>query len=550
MPKVFDAGSRFFHTFFCNGVAAALLFVVAFGSGLFAADSCQLNITLVDDQTGKPVVGLIRVKTPNGKSVAITNLLQRGAMLKRSGPAKEWHCLVGPTTVSVPRGQLTIEGFSGLETEMAVARLDLSGKANAKVTLRLKRFFDAKLRGWRSANTHVHTRRMTRDESDSYLQTIGRADDLELIFVSHLLREGADKTYTSNGYTKEDLHRLSTKDLLFENGEEHRHNFGPGGEGFGHVMLLNLNELVRPVSVGPGIMKIGTDAPQLAQGIQTARGDGGTVIWCHNMFGLEDIPNWLDGRVHAQNIFDGGNHGSYKDTFYRYLNLGLRVPFSTGTDWFIYDFSRVYADLNGADMSSENWLNALRSGRTFISNGPLLDLQIGDAKIGETIRLTGPGKLQVRASAQGRSNFSKIELIRNGKIVASANSQPDSNHFTAELSHSIDATESGWMALRVANRILPTAPQTPIRGSGTGKNELGEGLFAHTSPIYIQVGDSEVFDAATAAELLREMEKALLTIQIKGVFANERERERVSAVYEVAILNLANRIASAKVRAK
>ena len=30
----------------------------------------------------------------------------------------------------------------------------------------------------------------------------------------------------------------------------------------------------------------------------------------------------------------------------------------------------------------------------------------------------------------------------------------------------------------------------------------------------------------------------------------ERERERVSAVYEVAILNLANRIASAKVRAK
>ena len=79
---------------------------------------------------------------------------------------------------------------------------------------------------------------------------------------------------------------------------------------------------------------------------------------------------------------------------------------------------------------------------------------------------------------------------------------------------------------------------------------MGEGLFAHTSPIYIQVGDSEVFDAATAAELLREMEKALLTIQTKGVFANERERERVSAVYEVAILNLANRIASAKVRAK
>lgn len=526
----------------------ALLVAPTFTSSLIAADSCRLNIALIDDQTGKPVAGLIRVKTAEGKLASMTNLLKRGAMLKRSSPAHDWHCLLEPTTVSVPRSKLTIEGFSGLETELGVMEIDVTGATEMDVTLRLKRFFNARRLGWRSANTHVHTRKMTREESDQYLQTIGQADDLELIFVSHLLREGEDKTYTSNGYTKQDLRKLSTAGLRFENGEEHRHNFGPGGEGYGHVMLLNLNELIRPVSVGPGIMRTGADAPPLARGIQTARAGGATVVWCHNAFGFEDIPNWLSGRIHAQNVFDGGNHGGYEDTFYRYLNLGLRVPFSTGTDWFIYDFSRVYADLNGKEMSSENWLNALRNGRTFISNGPLLDLRIGDARIGDTVRLSEADKLQVRASAQGRGDFSKIELIYNGAVAASASSQPMAQHFSATIDISIDAATPGWVALRVANQILPTAPQTPIRGSGAEKNELGEGLFAHSSPIYIQVGGKEVFNAAIGADLLSEMERALLTIEMKGVFASDRERANVTEVYESAMANLRDRIKTATER--
>ena len=34
------------------------------------------------------------------------------------------------------------------------------------------------------------------------------------------------------------------------------------------------------------------------------------MIWAHNMFGFEDIPNWVTGRVHAtylrgRRIYDG-----------------------------------------------------------------------------------------------------------------------------------------------------------------------------------------------------------------------------------------------------
>ena len=82
------------------------------------------------------------------------------------------------------------------------------------------------------------------------------------------------------------------------------------------------------------------------------------MIWCHNEWGFEDVPNWLAGLLDAQNIFDGDETPGYEDSFYKYLDLGMHIPFSTGTDWFIYDFSRVYVPIDG-DLTRQKWLSAL-----------------------------------------------------------------------------------------------------------------------------------------------------------------------------------------------
>jgi hypothetical protein len=60
-----------------------------------------------------------------------------------------------------------------------------------------------------------------------------------------------------------------------------------------------------------GITGEGPDWPSLRRGIAQARDDGATVIWCHNTFGHEDVPDWLAGLLHAHSIFEGGTHGSY-----------------------------------------------------------------------------------------------------------------------------------------------------------------------------------------------------------------------------------------------
>ena len=83
--------------------------------------------------------------------------------------------------------------------------------------------------------------RLTHAEAVRYLELVPEADDLDLVFLSHLERKPEDLEYISNRFTEADLRGLSRKGALFGNGEEH--NFGPGGEGFGHVLFLDIRRL-------------------------------------------------------------------------------------------------------------------------------------------------------------------------------------------------------------------------------------------------------------------------------------------------------------------
>ena len=511
------------------------------------ARTCQLVLRLIDAGTKEAFSGLVCVTRADGSVVPLSNLFNRGAKLRPGHPGAQWHALIEDAAVAVPQEALTLEAFSGLDTELFKKALDLSGRDRVELTLQLKHFYRAGAKGWHGGNTHLHLSGLTREQADEYLRTIPRADGLDLVFVSYLRRVNAERDYISNTYTPADLERLSGHGVRFGNGEEHRHNFGPGGEGYGHVMFLNIRQLIQPVSIGPGLMGEGQDFPPLRHGIEEARRGHATVVWCHNTFGLEDVPDWLAGLLHAHNIFDGGSQGSYADTFYRFLNIGLRVPFSTGTDWFIYDFSRVYARLD-KPATVRHWLDALQAGRTFISNGPLLELRAGQHDIGDTVRLERRGRLKIVGRAVGRHDFKKIELVHNGQAVQSRSSRPVAGHFEAELTYQLEITEPGWIALRVASGSLDTGdalvvpPVTPIRSSTGARNEMGEALFAHTSPIYIELAGRSIFREEAARALIADMQKATQAIQDKARFADEPQQQEIMDLYHRGIETLQRRL--------
>jgi hypothetical protein len=489
---------------------------------------CNLQLSLIDAETGESLPGLIRVTDKDGV-ISVGGLVNRGLGLKEEHASTQWYALPESSTISLPQKPLTIEAISGIDSELSKQDIDLSRKGESEVTLKLQRLHLLDQTSSYPGNTHLHLKNINRKQADEYLQVVTQADGVDLVFVSYLLRTSEDKTYISNEYRKKDLARLSTPATKFGFGEEHRNNFEAFGMGYGHVMLLDIDELVKPVSIGRGIMDTGPDYPNMKKGIEQAHQQDATVIWCHNDMGHEDIPNWVTEHIHAQNIFDGGNTGTYKDTFYRYLNTGLRVPFSTGTDWFMFDFSRVYAQLD-KPFSEDNWLEALRAGKTFITNGPLLELKVGDESPGGTINLAQGETRIVNAKAQGRNNFGSIEVVVNGSVVRASRSRKVNGHYEAELVFPLHVEKPSWVALRI--------PET------NQQNELGGELFAHTSPVYLNVDGKGTFLKSAAESLIAEMKESITAIGEQALFDSSGQRSEVLDYYHQAIQSLEDKINS------
>lgn len=500
----------------------------------------RVRLTLTDATSGREIPGLIRITDADGKPIASDKLLSRGVGIEGDLPIHRWMVLPQATEIELPRGKFTITAISGLETEQAQREVDLTGQAESKLSMPLTRFHDAAAQGYRPGNTHLHLMKISRADCDRYLCEVPLADRLDVMFLSYLERADADKEYTSNSYTTADLAALTRQSgVVFGNGEEHRHNFAGWGEGYGHVMFLNIKQLIQPVSIGPGIMLTGHDGLPLQRGIDQARKDGATVIWCHNEWGLEALPNWLTGRVQAQNIFDGGIRSSYKDSFYRYLNAGLRVPFSTGTDWFMYDFSRAYVRMDG-ELTTSHWLKQLAAGRSFITNGPLLDLRVSGRSVGDTIKLPDAGSMDVIARASGRVDFQRIELVQNGTVIATASTKPVGGHFEAEFKQSLNISKPCWLALRTPP---PSVKDDLELATSTLLNELGKELFSHTSPVYVEVAGRPMFDSQVAKQLLEKMKFSREQLVKHGKFEDDLARERVLDVYRDGIDALEKRLA-------
>jgi hypothetical protein len=508
-------------------VVAVTVSAAAFIGGAAPEGNATVGLRLVDATTGEAVGGMVRIRAAGrDQPLTLPRLLDRMRGLERSEVRAGWHVVpVRGAALEVPRQKLTLEAIHGLESARATLEVDMTKSAPAELTVKLPMLFRPAEQDLAAGNTHLHLRDMTRSEADDYLRQIPAADGLRVLFISYLERHLDDRSYITNNYPIGDLD-FPGAGTLYSNGEEHRHNFDGFGQGYGHVMFLAIKRLVQPVSLGPGITKAGNDDLPLRSGIDNARKQGGTVIWCHNTFGHEDVPNMLAGRLDALNVFDGSRKDAYEDTYYRFLNLGLRVPLSTGTDWFLYDFARVYVRAE-KNLSIAGWLDGLKKGRTLATNGPLVTLTVAGRPPGDVLALDQPKPLRAEARAVGRHNFGKLQLVRNGTVIHQETAQPVEGGFTAKLARTVTVDEPAWFAARI---------ETAVR------NEFDQPLFAHTSPVYANLSGRRVFDVESARALLQMVEQAVADIRARGRFSSDAARDRLLVLYTQAANDLRARI--------
>jgi hypothetical protein len=183
--------------------------------------------------------------------------------------------------------------------------------------------------------------------------------------------------------------------------------------------------------------------------------------------------------------------------WYRLLNAGFRISAGAGTDAMTnfaslrgpVGLNRVYARLDGP-LSRERFHAALKAGRTFATNGPLLELTLDGRAIGDEIALpAGGGRLQLRARLRSYVPVERFELVSGGRVVASFGVGADS--MAVAVDTTIGVRESGWYTLRAWSR----AARHPVLDSYYP--------FATTSPIYVIVGGAPIRSTADAGYFLK-----------------------------------------------
>jgi TolB protein len=68
-------------------------------------------------------------------------------------------------------------------------------------------------------------------------------------------------------------------------------------------------------------------------------------------------------------------------------------------------------------MNLPNYLEAVRRGRSFVTNGPLVKFISGGAEVGGVMSAAANQQIEWKLEAVSSAPFEKIEILINGKVV-------------------------------------------------------------------------------------------------------------------------------------
>ena len=473
----------------------------------------RLRGTVVDDATGQLVHAKVHVLSARGNFVApVDSFLKVGAGL-------EFFYVDGAFEVDAPFGQADVVVERGAEYTPLRAIVDIPASGFVAREFRLSRWTDLPSQGWHPGNTHLHYREFEMRPTER-LRFDAAIEGYSVLVVSVLKRR--ELAYASNTFPIGLFTDLCTPDCAIDVGEESRHNLSThdmdyGGFGYGHVMLINIHNLIDPVSTGTLVSDFAPDYPPLCYVCDDANAQGGTVIWCHNGRGMEAPVAAVLGKLHAFNMFDPYWQDPEYQIWYHLLNAEIRLPASTGTDWHIQSSNRVYAYAPGA-FSYEGWIAALRAGRTFISNGPALFFEAnGEIPGGELGFDASGGTIACQVRWKSHYPADTVELIHNGRVAARHSLPSGATEGVWETE--VHAPTDGWVAARLAGR---------------SRDSFGHAIFAHTSPVYIRTGQPNPQRAEASRYFVAALDKSLAWIQHKGRYTSDEQRESVARLFREA----------------
>jgi TolB protein len=479
-----------------------------------------VRLKTIERATGKPVTARVTLKHEQGKFHAPPGALHR--VIIDNG---HFYC-EGAAEFEAPVGNYKLRIFRGPEYRVHHQELALSPEGT-DLTVALERWTDTAARGWYSGENHIHANYgygQWYNSPQTMLQQCAGED----LRICHFMVANSDTDGVfDREYFRGRVDPLSTAETTLYWSQEFRSTL------WGHMTLVGLTQLVEPIFTGFKDTTNPWDWPTNSDIADRTHLQQGVVNYTHGAQNAADpylgaytgkgIPvDVALGKIDTLDL--NMSYAASVPLWYRLLNCGFRLPASAGTDCFLNRIrsrlpggDRVYVRVDG-EFSHRGWIDGLRAGRSFVSNGPVLELTVEEREPGETVRLAAPREVRVIAKATSQFPLERVEVVHNGRVVQSGTLSADRN--SCDLSANIPVSKSGWISLRA------TGPAPPDHPTGS--------LESHTSPIYVQVGDRATASREDAEFFLKWIERLSLSLRLRDRLPGPQIKQQVEAQLEAA----------------
>jgi len=347
----------------------------------------------------------------------------------------------------LPAGKYALVISKGPEFEVIEQEFLIEDGQTTKVEITLERWTDMPAAGWYSGDDHVH---MIRNESDN--GAISQVMQGEDVHVTNVLQMGNAADTHFHQYAFGEAGRYLQGQHALVSGVE-----DPRTALRGHTISLNVSEVVRSSDLYLRYEQI-FDAYRKQGGLSGYAHVAGDIFNVDRGLAL-DVPL---GAVDFVEVMQDGILAT--KLWYDFLNLGFRLIPTAGSDFPYLGYpgsERNYVYV-GDLFSIDAWYEHLRASNTFVTNGPMLMLEVGDQQMGSTIEAQSGDTIEITARVSlnpDLESLDRLELVVHGEIIASANDVSSDNSITLEYSLVVD--KGIWIAARAygtAHAAAHTAP--------------------------------------------------------------------------------------------
>jgi hypothetical protein len=394
--------------------------------------------------------------------------------------------------------------------------LHVLGPGQAALRLSVRRWADLRENRWHAGDMRAHYL----SPHEALLE--GAAEGLEVIDL--LARKIQDTQTGSQSFIE---------NILAFSGQQ------PALQGYGSVVVVNTRNY-HPVLGSLALLNCHRPVFPLAFGGESGREDWTLADWCDQCHRKNGLVVWADDKHQTKELVYGeqladlilgkidafelcaatGSYSHRLEEWYSLLNAGLKVPIVGSSGKIDSSIAlgelRTYSQLmDGEDLTYGKWIEAVRSGRTFVTNGPLLLFSVSGNVPGSALELSPSGpSLRIRAEARSQAPFETLQLLSDGKIIVECPATGSPSCATIEMDWTPD--RSTWLAARCS--------------SGNSASSS----FAHTSPVYISADTRGRSDRRAAARLVHHLDQGLRWLDAHGRFDNEAQKENLASAFRAA----------------